>query len=55
MRRLLFGGALVAAVVTASVTIAGDARAMCGCMVGRRPPPATPDEEGFLLTRPPSS
>ncbi|MCB9595228.1 MAG: DUF2330 domain-containing protein [Sandaracinaceae bacterium] len=34
-----------------SVALVGDARAMCGCMVGRRPPPASPTEQGALLNK----
>ncbi|MBX3272778.1 MAG: DUF2330 domain-containing protein [Sandaracinaceae bacterium] len=47
-----WAGALAGvAVIALSATLATDARAMCGCMVGRRPPPALPTEQGALLNK----
>lgn len=44
-------GGLMVALACAAASVASDARAMCGCMVGRRPPPATPTEQGALLNK----
>ena len=42
---------MAALVMASSAWVAGDAQAMCGCMVARVPPPANPTESGALLNK----
>ncbi|MGE0784524.1 MAG: DUF2330 domain-containing protein [Sandaracinaceae bacterium] len=52
MRRFLTMLAGACAIAGLSLTFATDqASAMCGCMVGRTPPPASPTEQGALLNK----